>query len=336
MHDKILHNDIDRLITSYLEGNIDRSSFQHLNDWMKENEENHLYVKQRIDIWMSAGIGETSHPFDKEKGYNRFLDRVAKSSLRPTKTYVFPWKTMLRVAAMVLVLILPLMGYWGGRQTIKNQFADVIVEAPLGACTKLSLPDGTLVWLNAGSQLAYSQGFGVDSRNVKLRGEGYFEVAKNAALPFNVHTKEMQLRVLGTKFNFKNYDDDEEIVVSLLEGKVSLRNSLLNAEEMKMDSDEQVVLNKRTGEWEKTITEASNSNLWTTDELFFNEDTLENISKELMRCFNVKIEVADSLKDQRFYGSFQVSTTTICEVLEAISKTNRMQFVYEDGVYKIY
>ena len=336
LHNEILSDDIDKLITSYLEGTIDSSSFQILTDWVKESEEHRLYVKQRMDIWMSAGVSDSVHPFNKEKGYDRFLERVGKTSQKPTKIYTFSWKPVLRVAAMILILMLPFMGYWGGRQTLKNQFADIIVEAPLGASTKLYLPDGTLVWLNAGSQLAYSQGFGVDGRDVELKGEGYFEVAKNKALPFKVHTKEMQLRVLGTKFNFKNYEDDDEIVVDLLEGKVALQNSLLDEQEMNMDCDEQVVLNKRTGEWNKTISEASNSNLWTTDELFFNEDTLEDIAKMLMRSYNVKIEVADSLKNRRFYGDFQVSTSTIREILEEISMTNRMQFVYENGVYKIY
>ena len=171
---------------------------------------------------------------------------------------------------------------------------------------------------------------------MKLQGEGYFEVAKNTALPFKIFTKEMQLRVLGTKFNFKNYDDDDEIVVNLLEGRVALKNSLQDTKEMKMECDEQVVLNKRTGEWSKTSTRASNSNLWTMDELFFNEESLENIAKRLMRSFNVKIEVADSLKAQCFYGNFQVSTTNVREVLEEISKTNRMNFTYENGVYRIY
>lgn len=83
-----------------------------------------------------------------------------------------------RVAAVVLLLLLPLATYWQGKEAVKHNFADMVVEAPLGARTKLYLPDGTLVWLNAGSKIVYSQGFGVDDRNLSLEGEGYFEVTK--------------------------------------------------------------------------------------------------------------------------------------------------------------
>ena len=80
---------------------------------------------------------------------------------------------------------------------MKDTFADISVEAPLGSKTKLYLPDGTLVWLNAGSRMTYSQGFGVDNRKVELEGEGYFEVKRNEKVPFFVKTKDLQLQVLG-------------------------------------------------------------------------------------------------------------------------------------------
>ena len=70
------------------------------------------------------------------------------------------------------------------------------MEAPLGAKTKLILPDSTLVWLNAGSKIVYSQGFGVKDRHLRLNGEAYFEVRKNEKLPFDVMTKELNVKVL--------------------------------------------------------------------------------------------------------------------------------------------
>ena len=73
--------------------------------------------------------------------------------------------------------------------------------------------------LNAGSKIVYSQGFGVDDRNLSLEGEGYFEVTKNEKIPFVVETRELNLKVLGTKFNFKNYPEDEEVTVNLMEKK---------------------------------------------------------------------------------------------------------------------
>ena len=151
-----------------------------------------------------------------------------------------------------------------------------------------------------------------------------------------IHTHEVDLRVLGTKFNFKNYSDDEEVTVSLLEGKVALHNSLKSMSDLYLSPNEKMVLNKRTGEMVKSRARAENSMLWTNDELFFDEELLEDIAKKLMRSYDVRIEIADSLKNRRFYGSFKVMGNTIDEVLETIASTNRMKYRYENEKYILY
>ncbi len=219
---------------------------------------------------------------------------------------------------------------------MENAFADIVIEAPVGARTCMYLPDGTQVWLNACSRLTYSQGFGINDRNLKLEGEGYFEVSHNEQLPFIIHTQEVDVTVLGTQFNFKNYADDSEASVSLLSGKVKLSNHLRQEETLYLQPNEKVTLNKLTGEMKTTRTQVQNSKIWTHDELFFDEELLEDIAKKLMRNYDVKIEVADSLKNTRFYGSFKMSGSTIEQVLETISSTNRMKYKQEKGIYILY
>lgn len=133
---------------------------------------------------------------------------------------------------------------------------------------KLNLPDGSLVWLNAGSKVTYSQGFGVDDRKLTLEGEGYFEVAHNEKVPFEVCTKEVNLRVLGTKFNFKNYSNDEEVMISLVEGKVALQNGIKAMEELYLEPNERMVLNKLTGEMVKSKANVEYANIWRDNKLF--------------------------------------------------------------------
>ncbi len=219
---------------------------------------------------------------------------------------------------------------------MENAFADIVIEAPVGARTCMYLPDGTQVWLNSCSRLTYSQGFGINDRNLKLEGEGYFEVSRNEQLPFIIHTQEVDVTVLGTQFNFKNYADDSEASVSLLSGKVKLSNHLRQEETLYLQPNEKMTLNKLTGEMKTTRTQVQNSKIWTHDELFFDEELLEDIAKKLMRNYDVKIEVADSLKNTRFYGSFKMSGSTIEQVLETISSTNRMKYKQEKGIYILY
>ena len=240
------------------------------------------------------------------------------------------------MAAVLLVLLVPFATYYQGKHTVKQNFSDIVVEASLGTHTKLNLPDGSLVWLNAGSKVTYSQGFGVDDRKLTLEGEGYFEVAHNEKVPFEVCTKEVNLRVLGTKFNFKNYSNDEEVMISLVEGKVALQNGIKAMEELYLEPNERMVLNKLTGEMVKSKANVEYANIWRDNKLFFDEELLEDIAKKLMRSYDVRIEVADSLRDRRFYGDFMINKNTIEEVLETIASTSRMNYRYENGKYILY
>ena len=154
---------------------------------------------------------------------------------------------------MLVVGLISFFSYRQGENNLQNALTQVEVEAPLGAQTRLRLPDGTLVVLNAGSRLVYPQDFGVDNREVELSGEGYFEVERNEKLPFHVQTSSLSVRVLGTKFNFRDYPNDEEAVVSLLEGKVALDNRLRAEAEMILLPNEQVTLDKAEKMHEKGI-----------------------------------------------------------------------------------
>ena len=86
----------------------------------------------------------------------------------------------------------------------------------------MTLPDGTSVVLNAGSKLSYSQGFGIKDRTVNITGEGYFTVAKDSRKPFTVTSGSMRVKVLGTKFNYRDYPTDGFAEVVLDECKVNI------------------------------------------------------------------------------------------------------------------
>lgn len=333
---QVNNRDIDTLIISYFSGTLDKSSFQQLKDWAAESEENRKYIREKMEVWFSSGAVDGELSFDAKKAFERFQHRVADVKQQKEHIYYFSRSMFFKVASIILLFILPIMAYWEGKQTLKQDFADIIIEAPLGSRTKLNLPDGTLVWLNAGSKITYSQGFGIDSRRLNLDGEAYFQVTHNESLPFIVNTKELGLRVIGTKFNICNYSNDEEVTVSLLEGKVELNNVIKSMSALYLYPNEKVILNKSTGIMRKSKFNSKKSILWTNNELFFDEILLEDIAKRLVRTYDVEIEVVDSIKQKRFYGSFEIAGSTIDEVLKAMSLTNQMNYYYKDGKYVIY
>ena len=330
---------IDELIANYLTEGLDKNALDELKTWIAASAENQQYFIRQREIWFSAVSREAASVYDKDKAFENFRNRVeSQKEIQSTSRRGFSLSALWRYAAVVAIIIaVGCISYWQGEVNVKDTFADISVEAPLGSKTKLYLPDGTLVWLNAGSRMTYSQGFGVDNRKVELEGEGYFEVKRNEKIPFFVKTKDLQLQVLGTKFNFRDYPEDHEVVVSLLEGKVGLNNLLREEKEAVLSPDERAVLNKANGLLTVESVTASNGSQWTDGYLFFDEELLPDIAKELERSYNVKIHIAnDSLKTFRFYGNFVRREQNIQEVLEALASTEKMQYKIEERNITIY
>ena len=330
---------IDELIANYLTEGLDKNALDELKTWIAASAENQQYFIRQREIWFSAVSREAASVYDKDKAFENFRNRVeSQKEIQSTSRRGFSLSALWRYAAVVAIIIaVGCISYWQGEVNVKDTFADISVEAPLGSKTKLYLPDGTLVWLNAGSRMTYSQGFGVDNRKVELEGEGYFEVKRNEKIPFFVKTKDLQLQVLGTKFNFRDYPEDHEVVVSLLEGKVGLNNLLREEKEAVLSPDERAVLNKANGLLTVESVTASNASQWTDGYLFFDEELLPDIAKELERSYNVKIHIANgSLKTFRFYGNFVRREQNIQEVLEALASTEKMQYKIEERNITIY
>ena len=330
---------IDELIANYLTEGLDKNALDELKTWIAASAENQQYFIRQREIWFSAVSREAASVYDKDKAFENFRNRVeSQKEIQSTSRRGFSLSALWRYAAVVAIIIaVGCISYWQGEVNVKDTFADISVEAPLGSKTKLYLPDGTLVWLNAGSRMTYSQGFGVDNRKVELEGEGYFEVKRTEKIPFFVKTKDLQLQVLGTKFNFRDYPEDHEVVVSLLEGKVGLNNLLREEKEAVLSPDERAVLNKANGLLTVESVTASNASQWTDGYLFFDEELLPDIAKELERSYNVKIHIAnDSLKTFRFYGNFVRREQNIQEVLEALASTEKMQYKIEERNITIY
>lgn len=330
---------IDELIVSCLSNGLEKNARQELKDWIAASAENEKYFMQQQEIWFSVISGKEDAKYDKRKAFEQFKNRIADQERKDKMGHKeFRLSIFWRYAAAVAVLCLvSYFSYWRGGASVKEGFSDIVVEAPLGSRTKLTLPDGTLVWLNAGSRMAYSQGFGVENRKVELTGEGYFEVQRNEEVPFLVKTNSLLVKVLGTKFNFRDYPDDAEAIVSLSEGKVALDNLLKREKEAFLLPNERVVLNKKNGRMYVESSTVSNALQWTNGYLFFDEELLPDIVKELERSYNVKIQIAsDSLNTFRFYGNFVRREQSIQEVLDALSATRKIHYTIEGHNITLY
>lgn len=323
---------VEYLIVQFLNGSLSEQERVDLKQWISQSEDNIKYFRQIEEIWLAAAGQNDQTIFDKEKAYQHF--RVRVSSYKDNKESLSNKKRSLsttwwRVASVaILCLFFGGLGYWGSSQATRSQYTEVSVETPYGAKTKLFLPDGTLVWLNAGSTIHYSQGFGIDDRKLILNGEAYFEVVKDEKRPFEVTADDLTVRVLGTKFNFRNYQEEEEARITLLEGKVSVTSTL--GEEIELAPNQQAAYDKNSLLSKVSDVKARQSSEWVKGIIFFDEERLPDIARELERVYNVEITIKDeSLKNYRFYGSFYRTDQTIQEVMDVLSSTDKLRYIIE-------
>jgi ferric-dicitrate binding protein FerR (iron transport regulator) len=252
---------------------------------------------------------------------------VAEAGAQPkAKTFRLGW---IKYAAAVLLMVVTVgyLSYKGGQNEIQSSFGDIVIATPQGSRTQLSLPDGSKVWLNAGSSISYSQGFGYIDRLVNLVGEGYFEVVHNEKLPLSVVSENVCVKVLGTKFNFRDYPTDAEAIVSLTEGSVAMCSKKNPDEGQLLKPGQRATVDKESGKIRVEAYEVANSMKWTNGRLLFDGEPLPDIVKTLERSYNVKITIADcNLRKLRFYGDFIRQEQTLVEVLDALESTGKLRY----------
>ncbi len=242
------------------------------------------------------------------------------------------WKTYSKAAAVLLFpLALAYSVYYSSNiqevVQLNEEVSYAEIHAPLGSRISFSLPDGSTGWLNGGSILKYPVKFAA-TRDVELTGEAYFDIIKNKTKPFNVMAGNVNISVLGTKFNVAAYSDDSNVDVVLESGKVRLYD-LGNKKFIEMEPDERVVYKKE----EQKIVSKSKVNSkkyssWKEGKLVFRNDPIEEVAKRLARWYNVDIAVSQSANaDFRLRATFE--DEDIEEVLRLLKLTFPIDYKFE-------
>lgn len=208
------------------------------------------------------------------------------------------------------------------------------VIVPFGKKTSLVLADGTKVWLNAGSRFAFPQKFDGNRREVKLDGEAYFEVAKNKNQPFIVLTRNIDIKVLGTKFNLSAYQSDNFSETVLIEGavKVQDKGKLFNANfELKPNQKATYYTDKK----ELIRSEAPDAEMkisWINGWYQFSNQNLITVLNKLERYYNIRFMHDPALASKAFPISGKLDLKgSINEVMAVLSKVAKINYQITDN-----
>ncbi|MBA4409767.1 MAG: FecR domain-containing protein [Bacteroidota bacterium] len=213
------------------------------------------------------------------------------------------------------------------KQTAGAEMNQLII--PYGKNSSITLPDGTLAYLNAGSRLMYPTAFRGKTREVFLLGEGYFEVAKNPKKPFVVNTNDLSILATGTIFNVSAYPAEKIIETVLVEGKVVIRvNSFkILTKEFELKPNDLASFSRETFETKTKQVEITNYVDWHNGYLNFQSTDLNRIVVKLERYYNIKIFLDDPMLGMRRISGKLALREDMKKVLEVLASTSQTEIV---------
>lgn len=314
-----------------------------------------LYTRQQADKRMPVP------PAD--KAWERHLERLQASereepvsplpSMTPTATIGIRRKNWLMAASIAFIMLSGLSFLWFNNQAdIVQNTNEWLSYASGDKRVKLTLQDGTVVWLNKHSSIVYNRDFGIRKRDLTLTGEAFFDVHHNPQVRMVVHARNIDITVKGTAFNVMAYPSEQTVETSLIRGSVQLstksdrqmtillkpnekiimpvveemaRNPV-NPQEKKSDGleDKEILysINRlQTEQQSKLIPEIA----WIEDRVVFQSEPFADVAKKLERFYGVSVEIIDpALAGKRFTGSFYQESLE--ESLNALQLTGHFTY----------
>lgn len=306
---------IHELAIRYFEGCIAQAEEKLLFDYIGQTEENRARFRQWEKEWKSKNEGDEQTMQEWQRLQCRLRTQEAVIPMLPRRHFSI-WR---RVAAVAVIVLLTAAGTLGIRSMVSLSSAEdfFVFEAPYGEKSKMTLADGTVVWLNAGSVLKYSDKFNERNRKVILHGEAYFEVTRKEKAEFTVQTCGYDVVVKGTKFDVSAYPEDSVVTTALLEGSVEIYRG---EQRIEMKPGEMVKLDMVTGKFTRTRNDVKQWKAWSENRIEFEDITLKELVTKLSRQYDVNIRLeSEQVGAKRFRISLR-NRETIGEVMTALQE----------------
>lgn len=315
----------NELLQKYIQGTASVAERKAVTLWLMQSTENqNRYRAERkifeSSLWQDDTVGqiETTLPA-KEAG--RHLGVQTKIlSLRHVV------RECIKVAAIVAITLASVV--WFSKQPTDNLLTYQEMVVPAGQRAELNLADGTRVWLNSGSTLTFPTTFSDEVRTVKLNGEGYFEVAKNASCPFVVETNKGNIRVLGTEFNVLAYASDDEWETSLLKGSVEIYRPQSKDVAVRLEPNTKVSIQNE--KFVKADIGETSRFLWREGMLCFSNISVKQMLEKVELYYGVSIQVKQNkLLEQKYTGKFR-TRDGVEHVLKVLKLNHDFNYIKND------
>jgi transmembrane sensor len=334
------------LMAKQISGTLTREEEVELEDLLQANKE--VAQQQQLLEKVSLNSAGKLSTDQKEVLLDRIMGNIAAESTAIGTAEEVPrsGKKLWMATICLLVAMAAGLGYWGwsGKERAVEWS---IVQTKPGSKSRITLPDGTLVVLNAGSILSYPNDFGQKKREVKLTGEGYFEVVKMAAHPFIIHTQTIDVKVLGTSFNIRAYADESHTETALISGgvevivkdarqqhitlsphqKLLVSNTITRPEVKQQDTT--TTYNKSLIALERIVTDRKDSTIqetaWIDNKFVYRNESFLQLIKRMERWYGITVICKNQqLLNSSFTGNVQEESLE--QLLKVLQQSKHFEY----------
>jgi len=313
-------SNIDERIAKHLAGEIAPEEQVWLEKWLAESSENRQYFEQMQRLWQKFVPIQLPRSLNVEAALTRTKAKIQPRSGKAKVLHMTFWRYGAAAAIALLV-----GAFWFFQQ---NAASHSVLLTATDNILRDTLSDGSMVSINQNSSL--SAAFSKKSRNIKMNGEAYFEVVPDVSKPFVIEVQQVEVTVVGTKFNIDNSSDPNWVIVSVEEGKVRVKSG---TQIEFLTAGEQARIRVQDGNFERIQTKpSSNPSAWANHQFEFDDAPLSEVIPLLEKNYGVKITLTNkALENCRLHVRY--NNETIERIIFLLAETFSLEIKQLDGQY---
>jgi transmembrane sensor len=315
-----------KILRDFALGKYSWTDFLKIRNWINNPDDNTEARKTLYDYWSELisqpdTDGKSLKHIYEKIDYRILLEERSESKKRSLRAIYRQVAAILLIPVIAFLLYYTLPVNWPD----DNKMSWVEIHAPQSSRIQFSLPDGSSGWLNSGSTLRYNPSFS-KSREVILSGEAYFDVIPSE-IEFQVNAADLDISVLGTRFNVSAYPDDDFTYVVLASGKVLVKGEMQVFERI-LSPNQKLTVFPAENKYNVKYVDASSFTAWKDGLLLLDNEPFKLAVNRIERWYNVDIIIEDQkLKNYRFKATFQ--DEPLEEVLKLLSVSTPMEYSFE-------
>lgn len=319
------------MIVRYFNGKCQDDEKRQIIRWANESDEYARQLFEWEELYFLGKRADESEKIKLQQAERRLFERIREEEKAGNGTRkVFRLSVWMKYAEVIaLVVAFSGLGVWYLGDGLRDEWKTVATAE--GKVVEVVLPDSSRVWVNENSVLEYPERFTEKNRRLRLSGEAYFEVTKDRHKPFIVCGEDMNVQVLGTKFNFKNAPTCRIVEASLLEGEIKAEGVHTEGT-ITLSPGQKVELNKGTGQMKVMATDAMLDAVWHSDMVRLQNAGIIRIARLLEEIYDVTVILSPDVEKVATYSGELKKKGTATEMLDALKQTLHIEYKKHNDV----